>query len=232
MAETFLPVAGITPGDLTSSFGAPRSGGRSHQGVDIFAKEGTAVVAAVGGTVVKAGDQGGLGGLRVWVRDDQGRFHYYAHLSAVNVKAGQRVEGGQLLGAVGNTGLEAQRTPHHLHYSVNPTGANSERGSFDPVAFLTGAAPVQAEDSFTAAARREQRSAVGVPELGPDSEFVSAATKFREGRQEQSQVFASIMETISRAASEAGGRVLDTRALFGDIFGENEPPEQIDEEVA
>ena len=120
MAEMFLPVAGITANDLTDTFGADRSGGRSHKGIDIFAKEGTAVVAVRSGTVVKAGNSG-LGGLRVWVKDEDGVFHYYAHLSAIDVKDGQKVKAGQRLGGVGKTG-NAASTPAHLHYSVNPAG--------------------------------------------------------------------------------------------------------------
>lgn len=130
-----IPVAGITPQQLTDTFGAARSGGRSHKGIDIFAREGTPVLAASSGTVIKAGQGGNLGGLRVWVRDDQGLFHYYAHMNAVDVKEGQRVEAGQHLGGVGRTG-NAKNTPPHLHYSVNPAGHTSEHGAMNPYDYL------------------------------------------------------------------------------------------------
>ena len=231
MAEMFLPVAGITANDLTDTFGADRSGGRSHKGIDIFAKEGMAVVAVRSGTVVKSGNSG-LGGLRVWVKDEDGVFHYYAHLSAIDVKDGQKVKAGQRIGAVGKTG-NAASTPAHLHYSVNPAGSSSEAEAYNPYEYLTGASPVQAEDSFTASARRQQRAAVGVPELGSDEEYLSAAEKFTADRQVQSQTMADIMSFISTQASQSGGKVLDGRALFGDIFGADDTePDTAPEEVA
>lgn len=95
--------------------------------------------------------------------------------------------------------------------------------------------PVQAEDSFTASARRQQRRSVGIADIGTDEEYETAVEKqrreFVEGRRSSSETMASIMSTISRAASASGGRVLDTRALFGDIFGKDDEPAE-EEEVA
>ena len=96
-----------------------------------------------------------------------------------------------------------------------------------------GVAPVQAEDSFTASARRQQRAAAGVPELGPDEEYQSASEKFVEGRRDQSDVLTSIMSFMSEAASKSGGKVLDVRALFGDVSGADDTePDTAPEEVA
>lgn len=131
-----IPVAGVSANDLTDTFGAPRSGGRKHKGIDIFANEGTPVIAAEGGTVVKAGNSGGLGGLRVWVRDNDGLLHYYAHMNEVHVNEGDRVVAGQQLGGVGRTG-NARNTPPHLHYSVNPNQITSEKGALNPYEYLT-----------------------------------------------------------------------------------------------
>lgn len=104
------------PYKFTSTFGEPRSGGRGHKGIDMFAAKGSSVSAVTGGTVTKAvpTDDGTLGGARVWVSGDDGWWYYYAHLDSVAVTLGQRVETGRQLGTVGNTG-NAKTTPAHVH---------------------------------------------------------------------------------------------------------------------
>lgn len=132
-----IPVAGVTKDQLSSSFGAARDGGaRRHKGIDIFAAEGTPVVAATGGTVMVAGPSGGKAGRRVWIRGDDGRFYFYAHLSRVKPGIiGTRVDVGDVIGNVGNTG-NARGTPPHLHFSVNSRN-RVETGELDPYALLT-----------------------------------------------------------------------------------------------
>lgn len=228
MPERYLPVAGVTPSQLSNTFGANRSGGRSHKGIDIFAKEGTAVVAVRSGTVVRAGDSGGLGGLRVWVRDDDGRFHYYAHMNSVSVKEGQRVEGGQPLGGVGRTG-NAQNTPPHLHYSVN-SSSSRETGEINPYDYLKGSAlSASQRDPLNV---RYAGSITGGLSSDPQEQ---AAQDFVSSRRLQADSMANIMDAISQAAKRQGGKVLNVEALFGDIFADGEPPEPddaLDEEVA
>lgn len=129
-----IPVAGVSAGKLANTFGAPRSGGRKHAGIDIFASRGTAVVSAAPGTVVKAQpNESGLGGKTVTVRGDDGRFYYYAHMDSVNTRVNQRVEAGQPLGTVGNTG-NARSTPPHLHFSVGQNRADD--GAYNAYDFL------------------------------------------------------------------------------------------------
>lgn len=104
------------PYKFASTFGEPRPGGRKHKGVDVFAAKGSAVTAITGGTVTKAvpTDDGTLGGIRVWISGDDGWWYYFAHLDSVVVTLGQRVEAGDQLGTVGNTG-NARTTPAHVH---------------------------------------------------------------------------------------------------------------------
>lgn len=85
-----------------------------HKGVDLAAPIGTQVVASAPGTVVRAERAGTYGNL-VTVRHANGYETRYAHLSAIGVKAGQQVEAGQTVGAVGSTGNSA--IPH-LHFEV------------------------------------------------------------------------------------------------------------------
>ena len=108
---------------LTDTFGAARSGGRKHEGIDIFAAEGTPIHAVAGGTVVQ-GFTNGLGGNVVRIQGDDGRFYYYAHLtggSTDHLKVGQHVDAGQVIGGVGHTG-DAAGTPNHLHFQVRQGG--------------------------------------------------------------------------------------------------------------
>jgi murein DD-endopeptidase MepM/ murein hydrolase activator NlpD len=127
-----FPVAGFTPRAIQSPWGVPRDGGRrSHEGVDIFAPRGTPVVASVDGRVSRA-NVTGLGGKVVWLRDDSRRRSiYYAHLDSQVVSRGDRVQVGDTLGFVGNTG-NARTTPPHLHYGVYYRG----QGAVDPSPFL------------------------------------------------------------------------------------------------
>src|SRR3982751_6812774 len=114
------PLKGAT---LTDPYGAARSGGRRHEGVDIFAKEGTPIHAVSGGTVVQ-GFHNGLGGNVVRIQGDDGRYYYYAHLkdgSFDHLKVGEHVRAGQVIGGVGHTG-DALGTPNHLHLQVREGG--------------------------------------------------------------------------------------------------------------
>lgn len=116
--ETEGMVFPVPNGSYSNDWGAARSGGRSHEGTDIFARAGTPVLSMVGGEVVKAEytDQG-LGGKRVWVRGTDGSYYYYAHLQDVHVQVGQRVAPGDPLGTVGTSG-NAKGTSPHLHLGI------------------------------------------------------------------------------------------------------------------
>ena len=104
------------------SFGAPRSNipGGWHHGEDIFAPAGTPILAVADGTIHTVGFIK-LGGYRLWLRDDQGNDFYYAHLSAYTTLAidGQRVEAGDVIGFVGDTG-DAEGGAPHLHFEIHP----------------------------------------------------------------------------------------------------------------
>ena len=110
------PVRGAVA--FTNDWGQPRSGGRTHQGTDMFAAMGTPTVAVVGGTVNDA--SGGLGGISVELLGDDGVRYYYAHLSRIE-GGPSRVEAGAVIGYVGDTG-NALGGPPHLHFQLHPGG--------------------------------------------------------------------------------------------------------------
>ena len=117
-----MPVAGVAWGDLQDSFGDPRSGGRRHRGIDIFAPRWTEVVAATSGTLSSIGE-GGLAGRSLWLVGGDGRSYFYGHLEAWvrGIHEGMEVDPGQVVGYVGNSG-NAARTPTHLHFEVHEDG--------------------------------------------------------------------------------------------------------------
>jgi len=114
------PVRG--PVAFSNSWGAARSGGRAHKGVDMMSPTGTPTVAPVDGTVVHRNS--GLGGMSWHVTGDNGDYYYGAHLSAYeNVGAGH-VEAGTIIGYVGQTG-NARYTSPHLHFEIHPGGSGA-----------------------------------------------------------------------------------------------------------
>lgn len=115
-----FPVLGES--GYSNDWGAPRSQGWTHQGNDIFAKEGTPLVAVADGVLDRVG-WNSVGGYRLWLWDDFGNGFYYAHNSAFSPLArdGARVRAGDVLAFVGHTG-DAMGTPDHVHFEVHPNG--------------------------------------------------------------------------------------------------------------
>jgi murein DD-endopeptidase MepM/ murein hydrolase activator NlpD len=111
------PVAG--PHTFTNDFGAPRSGGRSHQGIDVMAARGTPVVASVPGVVRHHNSS--LGGMAYYLAGDDGIEYYGAHLDGFG--ASGRVEAGTVVGYVGTSG-NASATAPHLHFEIHQGGTS------------------------------------------------------------------------------------------------------------
>ncbi|KEO75081.1 M23 family metallopeptidase [Anditalea andensis] len=137
-ASLAFPLPDKTTRNIASFWGDGRDGGRrKHEGIDVFAPRGTPVVAVTSGRVSRVGENR-LGGKVVNVSGG-GYSYYYAHLDSQLVSSGQRVEIGDTLGLVGNTG-NAITTAPHLHFGIYGGG----RGAVDPFHFLNSAAALQA----------------------------------------------------------------------------------------
>ena len=119
------------PGPIGDGFGAPREGGRRHQGVDFPVAYGTRVGAAGVGTTIFAGQNyGGYGNLVV-IQHRLGYTTWYAHLSSITTWVGEPVNGGTRIGLVGSTGYS---TGPHLHFEVRRYNT-----PIDPAPMLLGA---------------------------------------------------------------------------------------------
>lgn len=123
-ASPFLavfPVAGAHT--YTDDFGDARHQG-SHEGVDIMADRGTPLLAVAAGTVIRLSrTDTRLGGVSLWLERADGAQYYYAHMTSITdgIAEGTRVDAGEVIGTVGNTG-DARFGAPHLHFELHPTG--------------------------------------------------------------------------------------------------------------
>jgi len=116
------PLASRRSPKFVDSWGNARSGGRRHEGIDIFSPKDTPVLSTTSGLVLSAGTNH-LGGQVVWILGPGLERHYYAHLSRYGAfRAGDRVAAGDVIGYAGNTG-NARGGPVHLHYGIYRHGA-------------------------------------------------------------------------------------------------------------
>ncbi|WP_170110472.1 M23 family metallopeptidase [Flavilitoribacter nigricans] len=136
--QLVFPVKGKGLENIISYFGDPREGGkRRHEGVDIGAPRGTAILAVADGKIEKV-KEGGSGGKQIWMLLENGWKVYYAHLHAQLVREGQTVKAGDLIGTVGNTGNAINAGPH-LHFCLYP----SQKKPVNPLLYLPGQLSIQ-----------------------------------------------------------------------------------------
>jgi peptidoglycan LD-endopeptidase LytH len=109
------------PYTYVDSWGAPRSGGRTHLGTDVMAPHGARVFAFTGGVVSRESTSAN-GGIQLYLQGDNGVEYFYAHLSGYAVPTGARVRTGQLIAYNGQTG-NASYTAPHVHFEVHLGGS-------------------------------------------------------------------------------------------------------------
>ena len=128
------PAAGVSlaakpvqaPCTYSDTWGAARSGGRTHLGTDIMASEGQEVYAVQTGEITKLYSEAtdALAGNGIRLRQADGTFWFYGHMSALapGIALGAQVSAGQLVGWVGHTGNAGVS---HLHLELHPGGGEA-----------------------------------------------------------------------------------------------------------
>jgi murein DD-endopeptidase MepM/ murein hydrolase activator NlpD len=114
-----FPLQGMPRNSMKKTFMDPRGGGRLHEGVDILAPRNTPVVAIEDGKIGRLWNSK-YGGITIYQFDPSATYiYYYAHLEkyASNLKEGQSVRRGQVIGYVGTSGNAPKNTPH-LHFGI------------------------------------------------------------------------------------------------------------------
>ncbi len=136
-AVLWMPVDGVRVAQVADTWGAPRGGGRGHQGQDVFAPRGTPVRSATHGIVFEVSDRF-TGGRGVMVLGPGGVRYFYTHFDAYadDLREGRAVTPETVLGYVGTAG-NAAGTPPHLHfgaYAFDPETCRHR--AFDPLPLL------------------------------------------------------------------------------------------------
>ena len=109
---------------FSDSWGAPRSGGRTHKGVDMMAVRNAPLAAIETGIITRTSNSS-VGGRSIYLTGESGANYYYAHLEsfASGVKSGLRVTVGDTIGYNGSSGNAPDYLPH-LHFQYAPSGSD------------------------------------------------------------------------------------------------------------
>jgi murein DD-endopeptidase MepM/ murein hydrolase activator NlpD len=122
-----IPVEGADASKIVDTFASARSGDKRHEATDIMAPQGTPVLAAADGTIVKL-FLSRAGGNTIYQFDPTRTWcYYYAHLDhyAAGLTQGATVKQGQVIGYVGSTGDASPSAPH-LHFAINKLGPEKQ----------------------------------------------------------------------------------------------------------
>jgi murein DD-endopeptidase MepM/ murein hydrolase activator NlpD len=129
-----IPVANVTASQLHDTFNQARSEGRQHDAIDIMAPEGTPVLAAADGVVIKL-FQSDRGGVTLYELDPSGRYvYYYAHLMryAEGIAEGRQLRRGDVIAYVGDSG-NAGAGKFHLHFAISKLTSPHQWSGGDPI---------------------------------------------------------------------------------------------------
>ncbi len=245
--EIVFPVDG--PATYADDFGAPRSGGRMHEGIDILSPKMTRILAAKGGEVVFAPMTEPSYGYMLSIAGDDGYTYNYIHINndtpgtddgaggpqnayAPGIRDGARVTQGQLIAWVGDSG-DAESTASHLHFEIRlpddtPIDAypylKASQGvyTFDPSAALS-ASPTIAQDKNVIADPASGCPAGRLVKLANDGD---KSTHFDEavyycGGDGKRYVFPNSRVYASWYTDFSGVQVIDAQALAALRIGGN-----------
>lgn len=182
--DIVFPVEAGWDYNFSDTYGAARSGGRSHEGTDIMVEQMTPLVAAVSGRVTYLVEHDQGWGLAIYIEDNEGYSYRYLHINndtpgtddgkeirsyafPKNIVRGARVTAGQVVAFAGDSG-NAEWVAHHLHFEI----WTPERASINAYPSLMAAIgqPVISEDNVTASSYHFMRDL----ELGSEGDDVKA----------------------------------------------------------
>ncbi|MBL6670209.1 MAG: peptidase M23 [Flavobacteriales bacterium MED-G22] len=123
---------------------------RQHNGIDFTAKKGTPVYATGDGIIKRADNRSSGYGKHIRIDHGHGYVSLYAHLNGYNVRRGQRVKRGEIIGFVGNTGRSAGA---HLHYEIF-----KDKKHIDPINFYYGNLSPEEYEKLIEQAKMENQS--------------------------------------------------------------------------
>lgn len=136
-SEGSTTIPGVNAKNQSGSYGEQREGGRVHKGIDVPMPVGTPLKAVMDGVVSAA--QSGSGarsyGLYVVIEHSGGKSTLYAHMSKINVKVGDKVVKGQIIGLSGATGFV---TGPHLHFELRVNGNHVNPSAYVGAAYGSG----------------------------------------------------------------------------------------------
>lgn len=217
-----IPVLGVNLNDLTKNFGDARGDGtRTHQGLDIMAREGTPIVSPTDAIIVRTGN-GTNSGIYIRTANPGGENFVYMHLSrvAAGIEIGDKVLRGEIIGFVGNTG-NASGGPAHLHFELRQGGS-----AMDPFPRLSHAF-TKAEQEKSISDARAQGIAVQftLPESTPQPSSLTPATvpanaaQLVFGEETNGEIITLQKFLIASPQGSAGTRLMNTGATgyFGPL---------------
>lgn len=151
------------PREGHGEFATPRSGGRTHGGVDIQGNVGDPIVSFAPGQVTMAAERRGAAGNMIVIKHDDGLESRYFHLDGFSVRKDERVEAGQKIGTMGRSGNTPAQGDTHLHFEILRNGQR-----IDPLTMLRGG------DQLGAGEARPGTSLSGPAQLGASGASVVA----------------------------------------------------------
>lgn len=198
---------------VTAPYGEQRSD-EVHGGIDIGANGGSIVYSPVKGVVHEVNNDGVGGGYGnyVQVKDEQGNFHMFPHLSSTDISAGTAVEVGTDLGKVGSTG---RSTGDHLHYEIDPpenVGASSHGRHLDPNTYGIADNGTPNASKLKAVAGHALGTVTGFAEGTTSVDYSDKIDTIIENQNALIKLFTAMLEAITNNSINSGGTVVVNNA--------------------
>ncbi|MBP6860189.1 MAG: peptidoglycan DD-metalloendopeptidase family protein [Candidatus Pacebacteria bacterium] len=219
---------GVSVANVKSDFGDPRGGGtRTHEGQDFMAPSGTPIVSPTDAVVLKTGS-GPTSGKYVYTANPGGETFVYMHLSEIaTIAAGQKLEAGDVIGYVGDTG-NAKGAGAHLHFEIR-----KNRVPQDPYPRLADEFSIEEKMEFLAGVFKDSDNDTRLAELLVETSRGEFLLAKKEGIDIPSSIEVALGGTPTKKVAEADDEELSnassvtTSVGTSDLELEDEGPEVV-----